>query len=188
LSDELGPWDPLSPAAVAALLAPMNAPWWIAGGWAIDLFVGRQTREHHDVDVGLLRRDQTALRAALPTWDFQCADPPGHLRPWPDHETLAVGVHDVWAREAPTAPWRVQFMLNEADGDDWVFRRNPKLRRRLVDVIRRSSDGIPYLAPEVQLLFKSKAPRPHDTADAAVARPLLDAAAREWLDAATQLT
>jgi hypothetical protein len=42
---------------VAALLAGIDSPWWIAGGWALDLFIGDQTRAHEDLDVGILRRD-----------------------------------------------------------------------------------------------------------------------------------
>jgi hypothetical protein len=40
------------------------------------------------------------------------------------------------------------------------------------------------LAPELVLLYKSKAPRPDDEADFRAARPLLDAEARAWLRAA----
>jgi hypothetical protein len=58
----LGIWEPWNPKQVATLFAPLSAPWWIAGGWAIDLFLGKQTREHEDVDVLFLRRDQDAVR------------------------------------------------------------------------------------------------------------------------------
>ena len=181
LTDDLGRWDPLAIDDVVALLAPATAPWWISGGWALDLFAGHQTRQHHDVDVGLLRRDQAVLHEVLPTWDLHCADPPGTLRPWPVGEWLDLRVHDIWARPTPTSPWQLQFMFNEADGDDWVFRRDPSIRRPLVEVIRHTSDGVPYLAPEVQLLFKAARKRERDVADWDVMVPLLDDSAREWL-------
>jgi hypothetical protein len=44
--------------AVREALAGYDGPWWIGGGWAIDLFVGSSPREHDDVDVVVLRRDQ----------------------------------------------------------------------------------------------------------------------------------
>ena len=50
------------PPAKAAAIAP--APWFIAGGWAIDLFLGRKTREHADVDFALSRLDQDLSGAA----------------------------------------------------------------------------------------------------------------------------
>ena len=59
-----GRWQPWHPREVAAFFAELDAPWWIAGGWAIDLFLGRQTREHEDIDVQILRRDQHAVTSA----------------------------------------------------------------------------------------------------------------------------
>jgi hypothetical protein len=57
---------------VAALMHGFNAPWGIAGGWALDLFVGRESRAHADIDVALLRRDQQRLRALLGAADVGC--------------------------------------------------------------------------------------------------------------------
>ena len=80
----LGSWDPLAPSEVAMLLEECRAPWWIAEGFAIDAYVGRfDRRPHGDLDVGLLGRDQEAIRACLSGWDLHCADPPGRLRPGP---------------------------------------------------------------------------------------------------------
>jgi hypothetical protein len=51
-----GPWAPLTPPAVEALFAGLEAPWWIVGGWAIEAFTG-QPRVHEDIDVGFFRAD-----------------------------------------------------------------------------------------------------------------------------------
>jgi hypothetical protein len=51
-------------------------------------------------------------------------------------------------------------------------------------VVRRTAEGIPFVAPEIVLLFKAKAARPKDESDAAVVLPTLDAAQRAWLAAA----
>jgi hypothetical protein len=55
-------------------------------------------------------------------------------------------------------------------------------------IVRRSSDGLPYLAPEIQLLYKSKEPRERDDRDFAQISPLLAADARRWLQHALELT
>jgi Aminoglycoside-2''-adenylyltransferase len=43
-----------------------RVPWWITGGWAIDLAVAHVTRDHADVDVMMLERDEHALRGRRP--------------------------------------------------------------------------------------------------------------------------
>lgn len=185
MTDELGAWSPLSLPEVAGLFRGLRAPWWIAGGWAIDLFVGRPTRPHHDVDVQILRDDQRAIRAALAGWDLHAADPPGALRPWLPGETLPAHVHDIWCRPTPAAPWALQLQVADTVGDRWVFRRDRRISRPLATLTRRSPEGWPYMAPEIQLLFKARAtPRPEDEHDFAVARPRLGADARAWLAAA----
>jgi len=34
-----------------------DGKWGIAGGWAIDLFIGKETRLHSDIEVALFRED-----------------------------------------------------------------------------------------------------------------------------------
>ena len=88
---DLGSWEPLTPALVCGLFAGSGVRWWIAGGWSLDLLVGRQTRRHADIDVTVLRADASAVRAHFAAWDVCVADPPGTgtLRPWRVGEELA---------------------------------------------------------------------------------------------------
>ncbi len=48
-------------------------------------------------------------------------------------------------------------------------------------VVRQSPDGLRYLAPEIQRLYKAKAARERDEADSAQICPVLEADARRWL-------
>ncbi|MEU3224272.1 amino acid transporter [Streptomyces sp. NPDC006976] len=176
-----GPWDPPPLAEGVRLLAPLRTRWWIAGGYAVELAVGRAFRDHGDIDVLLLRRDQSEIQRILPDWEWWAADPPGTLRPWRPGETLPPGVHDIWCRPGPDEPWRLQFMLDDAEGDDWVFRRDSRVRLPLNRLGRVSGDGVPYLAPEVQLLYKSRALRTKDEQDFEAALPVLDDDGRAWL-------
>jgi len=139
----LGAWDPLTPPAVGELFEDVSAPWWIAGGYAIDAFVGRLDRQPHgDIDVGLLARDQIAVRSCLLHWDLHCTDPPGELRPWRPGEFLWEPIHDVWARERLGAPSRIRLALNPDDSGVWVYRRDARIRRPLSEIVW-CSDGIP---------------------------------------------
>jgi Aminoglycoside-2''-adenylyltransferase len=179
-------WLPWSPQDVARFFAPLSVPWWIAGGWAIDLFLGRQTREHEDIDVQILRRDQQAVRALFGSWDMQAALPPPRdeswpFRPWRLDEELDADTHDVWCRPTPTQPWALQLMLADAHDDSWRFRRAPTIERPVATIGCVTGEGIPYLAPEIQLLYKAKNLRPKDEVDFALALPALDQERRRWL-------
>jgi hypothetical protein len=67
------------------------------------------------------------------------------------------------------------------DGDTWVFRRDATIRLHPASLISRTADGIPYVQPEVVLLFKAKVVRPKDELDFAAVLPHLDGNRRLWL-------
>ena len=184
------PWQPLTLDAVMDLFRDAPFPWWVAGGYAVELAVGSHVRPHDDVDILLLRRDHREAHELLATWDCWAADPPGTLRPWLAGETLPDTVHDVWCRETPEGPWRFQFMLDESDdnGTHWRSRRDPRVTRPVAGIGSRADAGIPYLRPEIQLFYKAKGRRPKDELDLAAALPLLGLPEREWLRQAITLT
>ncbi len=173
-------WEPYSISQVQELMANADCPWWLAGGWTLDLFVGRQTRKHDDIDVLISRDDQLKLQSALPGWDMQVGDPPGTLRAWQPTELLDKSIHDIWGRPNGDKAWRVQFMLFDIEEGEWVYRRLPSIRGPL-EKMGLQSGTVSYLAPEIQLLYKSKSPRPKDQADFEVVVPLLDQSQRNWL-------
>jgi hypothetical protein len=176
-----GTWDPAGLGEVVEVFSALRCPWWVAGGYAIELAVGRAYREHGDIDVLMLRRDQLAVQRLLPTWQWWAADPPGTLRRWVSGEYLAAPVYDVWCRPGPAEPWRIQIMFDESEGQSWVPRRDARVRRSVDDLGLTSPEGVPYLAPEVQLFYKAKAPRPKDEQDFSAALPHLTAGQRRWL-------
>lgn len=69
-------------------MSGVGAWWAVAGGWAIDLWLGMHTREHHDVEVVIRRCDQRHVLAVLSQrWELWCLDPPGSgWRTWDGHE------------------------------------------------------------------------------------------------------
>lgn len=174
------PWKPLPPGEAAALLAGCPVLWWVAGGWALDLFLGHPTREHGDIDVGVSRSDALKVQQHLAGWRLFAVDPSRGLRPWADGEVLEPTVRDIWCRRGPDF-WELQLMLHEESGGQWIFRRNPQIRLPLPEVYRTSAAGIRYLRPELQLLFKAKAARPKDHADFARLWPALARAQRSML-------
>lgn len=72
-------------------------------------------------------------------------------------------------------------MLDEAQDGQWVSRRDPRVRRPLGTLGGTTPEGVPFLAPEVQLHYKAKARRPKDEEDFTAALPVLTAGQRRWL-------
>ena len=110
-------WQPLLPHEIAAVLEKAPFPWWIAGGHAIEAFVGHTVRPHGDIDILMLRTDRVAARAQLKDWDCWAADPPGTLRPWREDETLPATVDHIWCRGHADDAWRFQPMFDDGDGE-----------------------------------------------------------------------
>jgi hypothetical protein len=178
--------------AALRLLAAFPRPWWVAGGWALDLWVGgAPSRPHEDLELGLFRADQEALRAHLAGWALDKAvDGPagrGVWAPWPAGERLELPVFQVLARRPAGAPAglpaELEFFLNDAVDGAWVFRRDPAVRVPLARLTVAAPGGVRVLAPEVQLLHKARHHRPKDEHDFTRVVPRLGAARRAWLRA-----
>ncbi len=170
-------WEPWSPVEVAARLQDVSAPWYVLAGWALDLFLGRQTREHDDIEIGVPHDRFPAIQVALRNLELAVV---GDGEAWPVTDDTLAKHRQTWVRE-PGGPWRLDVIRERWDGDHWVFRRDGRIRLPGTNVIARTSDGIPFLRPEIVLLFKAKAPRPKDWVDLEIALPELDRQARAWL-------
>lgn len=173
-------WEPLSREEVTQLFADAPFVWGLAGGHAVEQFVGTSIREHSDTDILVFRDERLRVQHWLSEWRLFAADPPGTLRPWLDGECLPYGIHDIWGHRRHVQAWQLQVMLAEVDADHWFMRGNPRVRGRRNDLIVRYH-GVPCIRIEVQLLYKARSNRAKDTADFQACLPYLSADANEWL-------
>ena len=162
-------WEDFDPSRLSNLMRSFHAPWWVAGGRALDLWMGRQTRAHQDVDVAILRADQKQLHEIFCGWELYYATPDHRLLPYWSECWLEVPLHGVWVRPASHAPWLCEFLLNEHEGAHWVYREDPALRMPLADIGISASGNIPILVPEIVLLYKAHERTEKDEADFRVA-------------------
>jgi Aminoglycoside-2''-adenylyltransferase len=177
-------WQSWHPRVVAERLAGVGVPWYVAGGWAVDLPLGRQTREHEDLEIGVPRERFAPVAGRFPELAFFVAGDGELLPAIPAALDLH---HQTWALDPAADVWRFDVMREPHDGDTWVSRRHASLRRPYGEIVLSTPDGIPYLSPEVVLLFKAKHRRPKDEADRAVLAPVLTAEQRAWFDDALAL-
>lgn len=154
-----------------------DRPWGIAGGWAIDLFVGNGTRDHSDIEIAIPREDQHELRNVLNDWSFQKAVK-GELVEW-ESETLELPIHELHANDQMGE--HLEVLLNEVENEQWIFRRDPTITFPISTLFLISRGGIPYLHPVVVLLYKAKNPREKDHADFHTVKDLLGYEYQQWL-------
>jgi hypothetical protein len=109
-----------------------------------------------------------------PTGDLHVAAA-GHLTRW-QGQPLDAARHEnnVWCRRASTGPWVLDVIIGEGTDRAWIYRRDPSVRVPWDLAVLQTAHGIPYLAPDLQLRFKSKGLRPKDDVDAAAVIPALD--------------
>jgi len=171
------------------------APWGVAGGWAIALFLGARGRPHADVEFVVRFADQRALFDHLRDWDARLVTGYGILEPW--HGEPVEPNNQVWARTggAPAPTWRefaadttlIDFLFEPGDGDEWICRRDERIRLPMNDMLDTTECGVPFVRPEIVLLFKAKHARRKDQRDFDRVLPSLCEPARAWLADALQI-
>ncbi|MFD8598319.1 hypothetical protein ACFV1L_25270 [Kitasatospora sp. NPDC059646] len=172
---------PWRPEQVAARLAGLTAPWYVAAGWALDLFLGGEGRPHGDLEIAVPAAAFGEVQRRFPELEF---DAVGSGTVWAAAapEVLAA-THQTWARDPATGQWRFDVFREPHDGTTWICRRDETLRLPYARIVEHTGSGIPYLRPELVLLFKAKATRPKDRADFDRVLPHLDRSRRQDLAA-----
>ncbi|MBS7546011.1 nucleotidyltransferase domain-containing protein [Ancylobacter oerskovii] len=175
-------WSAWSPRQLARRLAGVTAPWCIAGGWALDLWHGAQTRTHEDIEFTVLAEDLPAFRQALAGMEFHTAHA-GVLAPLPGAMEPPAHVAQIWCRDVEAGCWRADMMIERGTPATWVYKRDPAITCARDEAVGRTPDGLPYLKPAIVLLFKARHRRPKDEADFASAVPRLSVEERRRLKA-----
>jgi hypothetical protein len=156
------PWDAWGPGEVAGRLGGVGVPWCVVAGWALDLFRGERTREHEDLEIAVPARGFDLIRTAFA--DFEL-DVVGSGHRWPLDSPAFEVMHQTWVREPDTGVYRLDIFREPHDANIWICRRDDRIRLPYDQIILTSPDGVPYLVPEIVLLFKAKHDRPKDNAD-----------------------
>jgi hypothetical protein len=78
---------------------------------------------------------------------------------------VLAATYPTWLRDPATGNYLLDVFREPHDGDIWICRRDETIRLSYSHIIQYTEDGIPYLAPELVLLFKAKRARRKDQAD-----------------------
>jgi GrpB-like predicted nucleotidyltransferase (UPF0157 family) len=178
-------------AELAQELKDFAHNWYVSSGWALDLFLGRVTRAHFDVDVVVARADQLDLQQHMISRGWKFMTPlKARLEPWPMHMRMELPRHQAHAHRSGAF---IDFLLTDMEHGAWRYRRDrtiiqstERIGLRTTGAVPGLGAGIPFLAPELALLFKSKntSNKPEhnkDQDDFEQVIPHLSAESRAWL-------
>ena len=153
----------------------------ICGGHAIDLFVGRKTRPHKDLDVAAYWEDRDKLIQYMldDGWDVYepCGKP--HLHKINNVNNQMRIQDNIWCTKLSNKTYKfteqekdmyavkydeceqtkldyIEFLFKTIKDGDFLYKRNHDIKLRLEKAILTAND-IPILAPEMVLLYKSTA-------------------------------
>ncbi len=181
----------------------------ICGGGAIDLFAGRKTRPHKDVDVSADWADRDRIIRFLLADGWDVYEPCGtewlhRIRDTGEQMRVKSNIwcvregnpryaftekeKDMYAVDFDDSEQMdldfIEFLFNRRKDGHFLYARNPAISRAWEDAVL-TFDGIPYLAPEIVLLYKSTASgNPEYQRDFDTALPLMAREQRAWLKSA----
>ena len=182
-------------ARLAEVMSSYPRPWGLCGGWAIDAWLGRISRDHGDVDLSVFDTDHQQLFDHLAGWQLIAHNSvvdDGSTGLW-DGRRLPVPSH-IHARSPadagplpddgvcePAKGWWLDIQIDGCEGDEWVLRSDPRVSLPLSEAIHPSPWGVPATSPEALLFFKARDLRRRDKLDFLALLPHLTDEQRHWV-------
>lgn len=163
-----------------ALLQGQDFSYAICGGFALDLFLGYETRTHGDIDILAFWEDREKIITYMLSKGFCVYEMLGGgkvhcIADIRTQENLRKNIFcctedcelvRLYETEEPDVYWfdfqhtglstlnYIEFLFNEKTEDEFVYIRDNRIKRELGKAIL-VKDGVPYLSPELCLVFKS---------------------------------
>ncbi|WP_167954790.1 nucleotidyltransferase domain-containing protein [Anaerosporobacter faecicola] len=193
---------------VVELLEEQEFEYAVCGGQAIDLFLGYESRKHGDIDILAYWKDRNNIITYMNSRGFQVYEMLGggyahkitdikeqylvkrnifcctddcelvHLMPTEKKDIYGIEFDHV----GETKLNFVEFLFNDKEEGNFLYARNKEIKRELGKAILWDKK-VPYLAPEMLLLYKSTDPnREGYQQDYDLAYGKMDQEQKAWLN------
>lgn len=162
------------------LLQGQDFSYAICGGFALDLFLGYESRVHGDIDILAFWEDRETIITYMQSKGFCVYEMLGggkvhRITDIRTQEKLRKNIFcctencelvKLYETEEKDVYWfdfqhtgltklnYIEFLFNDKAEDEFIYVRDSRIRREIGKAILEK-DGIPYLSPELCLLFKS---------------------------------
>lgn len=190
----------------ARLLADAPFSWAVCGGFALDLFLGRETRTHGDIDLCAREADRDSIVPFMQGQGWQVYEfrGMGKMRlldaaPFsePGRNLLCVlpgcSLVEFFPSDEEGLLWHkfhhsgirelnyLEFLFTPCTDEGFIFSANPPILLPMDKAFLKSPEGIPFLAPELALLYKASRPQePNAAEDFRAVFPALGEEQRRW--------
>lgn len=117
------------------LMKHYNKPWFVAGGWTIDLDVNDITRNHKDMDICIFREDTRYAIEYFSDWDIHVAIPGEHRL------EKVIHINDTIFPRYCLHLFRkqefIELLLTDRYEDKVIFRKNNQIKMSLKDFYKK---------------------------------------------------
>ncbi|MBO0992894.1 nucleotidyltransferase domain-containing protein [Bacillus sp. SD088] len=202
-------------SSVRTFLDDANFKWAICGGYAIELFIGKNTRAHMDVDILAFWEDRPNIITfminkgwrvfeacgggkVIELFDASGSQMKRNLFCIPDNNTrcalqptneINVYQFSIKTNEQIDLDY-IEFLFNQKDENYFYYVNDVSIKRSLDDAFLKK-EGIQYLSPEIVLLYKSTYLNSIDATkhkhDFKTSLPLLSIEQKQWLKRSLQI-
>ncbi|RAI82270.1 hypothetical protein BFS35_000885 [Macrococcoides goetzii] len=177
---DLNNWELLGIASLKQIMCDADFDWYLAGGIALDEFLGRKTRDHEDMDILVNFKYLERILDFFKNYKIYTARN-GSLS-----FSLFNEVHStdsLWIAKDDEESFIIQILFFEEEAEHWIYKRDDAVRKRVEEIYFVKND-MKIIQPEIQLLYKldSSDVREKDLYDYQNVFPVLEERQRAWLD------
>lgn len=180
MKTHLNNWELLSIASLKHIMHDADFDWYLAGGIALDEFLGRKTRDHEDTDILVNFKYLERILDFFKNYKVYTARN-GSL-------SLSALINikstdSLWIANDENESFIIQILFFEEEAGHWVYKRDNTIRKRIEEIYFVKSD-MKIIQPEIQLLYKmdSSDVREKDLYDYHNVYPVLEERQKAWLD------